>query len=369
MRPYTDWLQGSMRAYGARLAAVLGAPRQASFPRLKSDTILAKWPIGDYRLRQMAGGSSRSIFMVHTASAELVLRREEGDEREWVDLQMRVLRQLQERHFPYETPRIVPTQDGVEYYFDGSDYWYLYEFIRGTAALEPSNERRAAELGRLVASFAKATEGFAISMSPPLYGLDLFSVDGGTARLTAGLERLEKAGNLPELERLAARSLDPIMRAYAEVSAADIAATNALAITAAYYDWNNKNIICRRGRVSGLIDYDSLAEAPRLVDFQNALTYVMVGKEHIDRSMMAAFADAYNAVAPLTAIETVLLRPLMIDRAIALLCDLLERLSQGYSRDRETRAKRMFHMLHWLAGNRDALVDIATPRRASLGVC
>ena len=343
--------------------------RRATLPRAETDAILANWQLGDYRLRQLTGGSSRSIFMVHTVSDELVLRREEGDEREWVDLQMSVLRRLQEKNFPYETPQIVPTCDAAEYYFDGSDYWYLYKFIRGTPALEPNNDRRAAELGRLVGNFAKATDGFAAATSPPLYGLDLYRVDGGSARLMAALERLEEAGSAPGLERLVARSLDPILRAYAEISAAEIAATSSLAVTAAYYDWNNKNIICRRGRVSGLIDYDSLAEAPRLVDFQNALTYVIVGKEATDRGMMAAFAAAYNAVAPLSSIETALLRPLMIDRAIALLCDLLERLGEGYSRDRETRARRIVRMLHWLAGNRDALVELVTPRPLSPGAC
>ena len=107
----------------------------------------------------------------------------------------------------------------------------------------------------------------------------------------------------------------------------------------------------------GLIDNESLAVAPRLVDFQNALTYVLISQRQLLPERASAFIGAYNAVLPLTDSEARLVHPVMVDRALWLLTHLLHRLAVERSSALEQRMSRLVEVMMWLGRSGDWLAD------------
>ena len=162
---------------------------------------------------------------------------------------------------------------------------------------------------------------------------------------------------------------DAVLRLHAATEPADIAAVDALPTTPVYYDWHSKNIITRWGATAGLIDYDSLGVAPRIVDFQNALTYVLIARASLAPELARAFARAYRSVFPLGAAELTLVYPVLVDRATWLLTNLLKTLAINHSRGLEERARRLLDLLVWLEDNREFLTSlIAMPSRRQDGL-
>lgn len=353
-RPY-DWLKSGVRCYGKRLISLADRRRRPALSGDGFDRVLRDWGISDYRLKATLGGSTGGTFLIETAGGMRVLRRSDSDEGEWVAFQLAVLRHLRCKGFPFEVPQPLPTAAAADWHFDGRDYWYLYAFIKGLAALEPDHPERARALGTLVGHFTLALRDFAAAEVPVLYHLPLFQPDETSRRLADDLRWFAVGGE---------DGLD-LARLVPEATAEERAAVAALPLAAVYYDWHNKNIVTRWGVNAGLIDYDSLAVAPRIVDFQNALTYVMISRPVVDAGLVSAFARGYRAVHPLSAAEIALVHPVMVDRVGWLLAHVLAGLRTGRSRGLELRAERLLRLLRWLADNRDRLTALIAPAQPS----
>src|SRR6185436_11783318 len=91
----------------------------------------------------------------------------------------------------------------------------------------------------------------------------------------------------------------------------------------AYNDWHRFNVIERRGKLVALIDYDSVVEAPRIVDVQNALTYVLLGTRTPDLRLANALLEGYAERIPLSPSETSLLYPVWLDQMAWLVADIV----------------------------------------------
>jgi len=357
-----------VRACGKKLASILHAAPDASYTPAEFAAVLDNWSISTYRLKAAMGGSTRGTFLIETGNADFVLRRSDSDEREWVSFQLRVLRHLRKSRFPYDSPTVVHTTTGAPHVFDGHDYWYLYDFIEGMSALEPRNRRRARDLGTLVGSFAHALDDFDVSRVAKLYWLQLFQFDDVAGRFIGARCHLADAGLASDLLEALDVHGDAVLQLHAAIESTDIASVAALPRTPVYYDWHSKNIITRWGATVGLIDYDSLGVAPRIVDFQNALSYVLIARSSLEPDLAHAFARAYRSVVPLAETELLLIYPVMVDRATWLLADLLESLAIKHSRGLAERARRLIGLLVWLKDNRELLTSlIAMPIRSNRG--
>ena len=364
-----DWMGCGVRACGKKLASILQTAPNASYSPVEFAAVLDNWSIRTYRPMAAMGGSTRGTFLIETADGDFVLRRSDSDEREWVSFQLGVLRHLRKSRFPYDIPKVVPTATGAAHVFDGRDYWYLYDFIKGMSALEPRNRRRARDLGMLVGSFAHALDDFDVSRVAKLYWLQLFQFDDVADRFIGARCRLADAGSASDLLEALDEHGDAVLQLHAATESTDIASVGALPRTPVYYDWHSKNIITRWGATAGLIDYDSLGVAPRIVDFQNALSYVLIARSSLEPDLAHAFARAYRRVAPLAAEELALIHPVMVDRATWLLADLLESLAIKHSRGLAARARRLIGLLVWLKDNRELLTSlIAMPIRNDRGL-
>ena len=153
-----------------------------------------------------------------------------------------------------------------------------------------------------------------------------------------------------------------MLKAYNAISASDIAAVRKLARTTIYNDWHPWNIVNRFGKISGLIDFDGVVEAPRIVDFQNALTYALASEEFRPRhELVSELVSGYCRVLPLSSSERGLVYPVMLDRIAWMIANLIEDVC-GESRAqgegvtlREGLAIRLILLFIWLRDHRDRI--------------
>ena len=119
------------------------------------------------------------------------------------------------------------------------------------------------------------------------------------------------------------------------------------AITA-YDDWHRYNVLARSGTITGLIDYDSIVEAPRIVDVQNALTYVLTSTATPQWQLLAAFLDGYDGIAPLSHDEAALVYPVMVDRLGWFVGDVVDEICRTGRSARETIAVGFMRLFAWM---------------------
>jgi Ser/Thr protein kinase RdoA (MazF antagonist) len=129
-----------------------------------------------------------------------------------------------------------------------------------------------------------------------------------------------------------------------------------------YNDWHPWNIIVNRsGTIHGLVDFDSVVEAPRIVDFQNALTYALIGKEfRPDHDVVAGFAKGYCDVLPLSSLERSLVFPVMLDRITWLIASILDEIREKGTKGKEDLAIRLIELFSWVRKRREQLLSDLT---------
>jgi Ser/Thr protein kinase RdoA (MazF antagonist) len=125
------------------------------------------------------------------------------------------------------------------------------------------------------------------------------------------------------LEDLLSRTIAPMLEAYNDIPAADKESIRRLPKIPIYNDWHGHNLLAVNGKVIGLVDFDSLVTAPRIVDVQNGLLYAAGTHEGIDIPKLQAFVRGYCSVSQLTESETSLIYSLMIDRVGSLMMNIL----------------------------------------------
>jgi len=125
------------------------------------------------------------------------------------------------------------------------------------------------------------------------------------------------------LEMLLLETVNPIIEAYSNIDVANREAIENLEKIPIYNDWHGNNILSIDKRIIGLIDFDSLTVAPRVVDIQNGLLYAAGTGDGINLSKLEAFIQGYCSILPLSEFELSLTYSVMIDRITFIISEIL----------------------------------------------
>lgn len=284
------------------------------------DDVLAHWGLaGAPVLSRLPGAALRCV--IARRDQRFVLRQVCGD-RAYLEYQLRVLQHLARLEFPYRVPHPLPTRDGAPLVATAEGDWLLYRWIAGRPAPPPITTARAADFGRLVGETDRALASFALHDRSGYFRLPLFQGGGNAAVVTDATRWL--AANHPQRRLTRALTADGqrILDAAADAAyRADAIAD--LATPTIYDDWHRRNLLAHHGRIVGLVDFDSLVEAPRIVDLANALIHLLATVPLRRIARLAAFAGAYGAVFALSAQEADLVTAAMLDRLVELLATTL----------------------------------------------
>lgn len=302
---------------------------------------LKAWNTSNFTVDRNLGGSSRASWRIVANGTPYVLRRTIG-QHAYLDYQILVLRHLAATGFAYATPKLIPTAADASPYMETEDEsrWILYPFIAGNRPGRFAVRRVRSDIARLVARFGASAADIDLGSRKGYYALTLFDRDD-VSQILAAWE------GLPCLRSPTRRIMSSILDRYRAITDDEIAAVAGLPKQTIYNDWHRWNLVSEHGRVRGLIDFDSLVEAPRIVDVQNALGHVLMSAVVPWGGVVPGFMRGYCEVCPLSAEELRLIWPVMIDRLAWLLADEIAR--GGSNR----RIFRVLRVLHWLSKSRN----------------
>jgi Ser/Thr protein kinase RdoA (MazF antagonist) len=140
--------------------------------------------------------------------------------------------------------------------------------------------------------------------------------------------------------------LEVVVKHYIQMPLAEKSAVIQLPKQTIYNDWHGWNMLQNGQRISGIIDFDSIVEAPRIVDVQNVLSYILISKNEPSRELVAAFLRQYKLSCPLEAGETLLIQTVMIDRMLHIISEIQR--ESPCDGTRVELAGRMVRFLHWI---------------------
>jgi glycosyltransferase involved in cell wall biosynthesis len=324
--------------------------------------VLLKWGIAGYRVQGKLGGSSESSWLVGSPGQMHVLRKVTASDREYLEYQVMVVRHLASSDFPYEVPTIVNPGGSSSYFVaNGGSNWLLYRFIEGGRHHQPSDFSQATDLGIFVAHYDRVIETFDSGAWPGRHTSKLFDIPGTIGRLYAGAQWISARQDLPNLRHALLDNIDAIVSACNVISGSEIEEAHRLQKVTIYNDWHPWNIVSRFGRIHGLVDFDSVVEAPRIVDFQNALTYALIGEEfRPDHDVVTGFVNGYCDVLPLSSLERSLVFPVMLDRIAWLITRILDEIREEGTKSKEGLAIRLIELFSWLREHRERFLSDLT---------
>ena len=315
--------------------------------RWTATPVLRRWGIRRFTVVGNLGGQSKASWRVVADGRSFVLRRIVGG-RDYLSYQLDALAHLAHASLPVELPRPQATLDGARIHDAGAAAWILYPFIDGAHPDFGAYPAFAREVGVLVGHFDRAVATLDLGARTGSYRLALFD-EKDILRKNGQPTGSGRAGNI--VAAIEEFSLERILAAYDTLLPAARDAVAALPRQTIYNDWHPRNMLAGDGRIVGLIDFDSLVEAPRLVDVQNALGYLLMHCETPDLAVARSFLNGYESVAPLSPLERSLIGPVMMDRLLWLTADiLLEKQRRGRSA-RERLGRRALRLLDWLVGS------------------
>jgi Ser/Thr protein kinase RdoA (MazF antagonist) len=286
-----------------------------------------------------------------------------GTPREYLQFQVMVIRHLASSEFPYEVPAIITQRSSPSYYVtDGESGWILYRFIEGRRHSQPSAAKQARAIGILAAHFDRVLATFELGTLQGRFTLKLLDIPGTAQQLSAGARLLSTRQGLTGLRKLLLDNIDHMLSAYTAISAPEVEDVRKLEKLTIYNDWHPWNIVNRSGVIHGLIDFNSVVEAPRIVDFQNALTWVLVSEKfRPNNEMVTAFTKGYCSVFPLSPRERALVYPVALDGIGRMVADNLTDETREKGQDqKDIIAIRLIRLFLWLTSHKEQVTSALT---------
>jgi Ser/Thr protein kinase RdoA (MazF antagonist) len=336
--------------------------------------LLLQWGITRFRVKRNLGGSSGTNWLVETPSGMHVLRKviDEsahstgyrvpaiGTPAEYLQYQVMVMRHLASSDFPYEVPVILTQRNSPSYYVtDGESGWILYRFIEGRRHSQPSAANQARDIGILAGHFDRVLATFDLRTLPGRFPLKLLDIPGTAQQLCAGVRLISTRQDLTGLRKLLLDNIDHMLSAYTAISEPEVEYVRKLETLTIYNDWHPWNIVNRSGVIHGLIDFNSVVEAPRIVDFQNALTWVLSSEKfRPNHEIVTGFTKGYCSVFPLSPLERALVYPVMLDAIGRMVADnLIDETREKGQYQKDGIAIRLTRLFLWLTSRREQITD------------
>jgi Ser/Thr protein kinase RdoA (MazF antagonist) len=307
---------------------------------------LRGWGIDRFRVEKTLGGTLKTNWRVTVDGQTMVLRRafdsgagEEG----YLDYQVEALRRLQNAHFSAAVPAIISTRDRRPWHDSGEGLWLLYPFIPGTHP-DVARPGYPYELGRIVGEFTRVMRSAPVT-TPPEFHLRLFEREQTVSDLTGVL-----ASSSPFLDDPDRRRLSAAIERYVDIPDAVVSRVAGLRRQTVYNDWHRGNLLEIEGSIRGLIDFDSVLEAPEIVDFQNGLSNLLMALPDPHEEAIGRYRRGYQDGAESYDLPIELLWPVMRDRLLWLVG---RRAGKSSKREANPVVRKALGLLEWLQSDPD----------------
>ncbi len=299
---------------------------RADFQPHELPTVLEHFEIGAiHRIDRQLKGSRRSpkVLITSDRGRFLLKRRAKGrDHPVKVASAHRVQQYLAGLDFPL--PRLVPTRDGVEttVMLDGQIY-EMFEYVEGGSYDQSIHTTQDA--GRVLGLFHRYLKDYRLEWEPSRRGYhDANAVRTNLSSIPASIG---KDDSVVGKESVLLSTVSSLYDAYeAAAERVNEAGYYEWPVQLVHADWHPGNMLFRGGRVSAVIDYDSLRLLPPMTDVANGgLQFSILGgpidprqwPAELDEVRLRAFLSGYDSEQTPPAEQLRVLGPLMIEALIA----------------------------------------------------
>ncbi|MBQ0824485.1 aminotransferase class III-fold pyridoxal phosphate-dependent enzyme [Microvirga sp. HBU67558] len=232
-----------------------------------------------------------------------------GCETSLIEVQCQALDHIAQHGPEVVVPRVVKARDGSRFVStpdqDGEErlVWLITNLPgRVYAQTSPQTHSLLREIGATLAMMDRALEGF----THPALGRDIKWDLRRSGWIRDATDLIDGAGRREIVERIVAAFDDGLL-----------GRLNALPTTAIHNDINDYNMLVDastgESRLSGIIDFGDMIDAPVIAELAIAGAYAVLGQER-PVAALAALVAGYDSVRPLSDEELALLFPLVLTR-------------------------------------------------------
>ena len=267
--------------------------RPSSAKRKHLEEVLARWSLARPRIVRRVGSIRSTNWLVEAEERRLLLHQAHSS-RDYIDYQLDAVEFLRAAGFSLELPTFLPTARGERYHDRRDGCWTLRDWMAGSNVTIPS-EAAVQEIAACVGAFDRIMARFNHGHPVGRFQLAIFDNEGS---------RQPPLSTFTELRRqLVERDGEKIRR---------------LPIQTIYNDWHPWNLIGQDNALTGLIDFDSLVEAPRILDLANALSYCLILSDLPVENIYNIFIETYIHENPISLAERAFVRTPLVDHLIQL---------------------------------------------------
>ncbi|MCK4552957.1 phosphotransferase [Candidatus Pacearchaeota archaeon] len=245
------------------------------------------------KMEKLEGGRNNLNYLIKTKKGKYVIRiiqNKQNRERELI--QLKVLKFLQEKNFPYEVP--IPIKNREKKVFSNWKKYLLwvYSFIEGKTIDERKilSINKIKEIAKVLAIYHKQIRKFQIKNlrknNPPKFYLQEYS-------------KLKKKSVKNKIDKYFLNNEEFFVRFIKRINSLKKTGEELIVHT----DLSQKNIIFKNQKIVGIIDFEVWDVAPKILDIAYTSEYCCKTKKGSSKKRLNIFLEEYKKHNKLTKIE------------------------------------------------------------------
>ncbi|MBN1923489.1 MAG: phosphotransferase [Nanoarchaeota archaeon] len=267
------------------------------------EEICKSYDLGSVKsVKLMKEGVGNYNFDVKTTKGDYIIRIIMVELSDWKKEQLKkefeVLQYLKIKKFPYIIPEPVLNSKGEIMSCINKHNIWVYPKIKGTCN-NKSNRIKLEEIGRAIAVYHNFIKDYNIKKKNELYDLEW---------VYDSYNEYKKIRVKNELDRLIAQNVSLFEKALGIAKEREFNEK----LTLVHADFQFGNVLFKKNKLIGVIDFENVRVAPRIFDLSQAVKYTCIKNYKVNENDKAALIKGYEKINPLTKSEKGVITNLML---------------------------------------------------------
>lgn len=300
-------------------------------------------------IKQIRGGHVNYNFDLKTSKGSFIIQIIGDEFNEWKEeklkLQFKLLNLLKKKNFLYEIPVPLKNRYGKYLFKIGKKYLWIYKKIEGRL-YKNYNFNHFKETAKCLATYHNFIKNFRCN------DRDFFDFEW----LFEKYSEMRRINPKNKLDILMLKNLDFFEHILEKISEIDFTKTK---FVLTHSDFSNDNLIFKKGKLKGLIDFDNIQLAPVEKDIAIAVKRCNYLTRGFNKKKLNLFLKEYKRYSLLPSIDEKLIIPLLVKDNCSLFWWFYSGMKKESDREKRYKAlsetiketKRLVKLLRWNSDN------------------
>lgn len=212
--------------------------------------------------------------------------------------EFKLLNHLDKKGFPYKIPVPIKNKKGAYLTKILKSSVWIYKKIEGKSIKNYDN-KTLGDIAKALATYHKYVKGVKIKNKRKL---------GDLRKLAKKYSDLKKITPKNDKDRIMLQNIDLFIQSFEKLQGIDFK-INELPI---HYDFHKNNILFKNKKVAGIIDFERIFYAPRILDIAHLIKCSYKSGKRVFMKRVRFILKEYNKVNPLTKKEEDLILPMLL---------------------------------------------------------